>query len=130
MTTVRPARRYLSAADVQRMTMVTYRQLDHWCRTFDLHPEGGGKGGLRLFTYDEARIAATIASTGDHGTSVSMYARPIIAAMRAQPLATHVVLHDGKASAHTSLDRALDACRVTGNNASTLVPVPMEAPRP
>src|SRR5688572_8465749 len=61
MSALAPARSY-SATDVRRITGITYRQLDHWCRTFGFVPsiaDTSGIGSPRLFSRaDVARCLA------------------------------------------------------------------------
>lgn len=116
-------RRNLRTPDVLDLTRATYRQLDWWCRTYDICADPTpGSGQARTFTVTEARVVRALVLAGAHGVNVGTYARGIAAALSAQPEASHIVLADGAASAHLDMARACVAMTRL-NCPATVVPV-------
>lgn len=97
--------RDLSTADVQALSGATYRQIDYWCRTFELcgadRARDEGTGHPRYFTRSEARAARAIRMLGEAGINVGMYARAVVAAVVALPTATHLVLERENVTTYT-----------------------------
>ena len=74
----------LSSTDVCRLAGITYRQLDHWCRSGVVTPahvtnDGGGSGRHRRFAPDSIRPLATLGrvsrATGAGGFACDHLAR-------------------------------------------------------
>lgn len=121
--TMTTTRRNLRAPDVQDLTGCTYRQLDYWCRTYAICPEGQGTGTTRLFTITEARVVRALVLAGEHGLAVGTYARAIHAALHALPDAQYLVLAGDAASAHRTLPTALGYVERSPFAVATVVPV-------
>lgn len=125
MSTSTATRRNLRSQDVLDLTGATYRQLDHWVKTYEVCEQGGteGSGSVRLFTITETRLVRALVLMGQHGIVLGTYARATRKALHAQPEAAYLVLSDDKVSAHLTFDRARDYVSRTPEITATILPL-------
>jgi hypothetical protein len=112
----------LRTPEVLRLAGCSYRQLDHWCRTYQMceHDEDPGSGHARRFTWAEAKAFRCLTVLGRHGVMVGSHATAILETLRANPSAGYLVIGTGGVTPHGTAQDATEAI-LGADHAATVV---------